>query len=439
MKTDNQVKGSGGSAGGRSTVRRAFAFGLVSIFSLSMVACGDLFEVDNPTNLIDENLNDPNLAEALGNTPEVAVAGAYDDALVWSSCMADECFLSGSGTFRIQIEEGFTRGYNQLYDDLYNELAPSRWIADNATERSVELSANPSADIRVARGHYWGGIARITLADLYEDVVYDGNPPVTPFQGIQDAIEKFNQAAQIAMAAGDVSFAAAATGSIARAYRSLYWEDFHHGAGGGSYFQQAAAAAQQALDMDPDFVEYSNYAEPGSSNAFFQNFNSSVYTRMDPKWAYLEDPVSGQLDPRIKHGDQQGFSLRGNNEPVYLQQKYVNRSADIPVSRADEARLIIAEYELMFGDPQVTVALINELRTDVGLPAFSSTDPQEIEDQFRYERRVELWLELRRWQDMRYYEIISERWADVNKALGVHRRWPVSQRERSTNPYYTGG
>jgi hypothetical protein len=403
-----------------------------------MAGCDSFFDVDNPTNLIAEDLDDENLAEALGNSAETAVAGWYDDANVWSACMADECCLSGSGTFRILIEEGFTEGYNQLYDDLYNGLAAARWIADNVTERSTALSPNPSSDIRVARGHFWGGIARMTLADLYRDVVYDGGPPITPVQAIQDAIEKFNQAASIAQAAGEADYAAAATSSTARAYRSLYWEDVHHGAGGGSFFQQAYQAAQQALALSDDFVEYANYQQPGSSNDFFQNFNSSVYTRMDPSWAFLEDPVSGAVDPRVTHSEQEGFSLR-ENWPVYLQHKYPDRSADIPVSSADEARLIVAEYELMFGDLQAAVGMINELRSNVGLADFNSTDPQEVMDQFRYERRVELWLEMRRWQDMRYYEIISDRWADANKALGVHRRWPVSQRERSTNPAYTGG
>lgn len=421
-------------------LRRTFALGIVSVFSLSMVGCDvdDFFDVDNPTNLIAEDLDDPGLAEALGNSAETAVAGVYDDIEVWNAAMSDEAFLSGSGTFRIMIEEGITEGYNQLTDDNYNSLAVARWIADNTTERSIALSSNPSSDIRVARGHFWGGFARMLLADHYVDVVYDGGPPRTPVQGIGDAIAKFQEAASIAQAAGDAEFAAAATGAIARAYRSLYWEDFHHGAGGGSNFQQAATAAAQALALDDDFREDANYQQPGSSSGFWGNFNSSVYVRIDPDWADMVDPVSGVRDPRIQHSIQQGFSLRGNR-PVYLQHKYADRSSDMPVSRADEARLIIAEYEAMFGSLAAAVSMINEVRSGVGLADFSSTDQAEIITQLKYERRVELWLENRRWQDMRYYEEIPDRWNDASKAAGVHRRWPVSQRERSTNPAYTGG
>lgn len=58
---------------------------------------------------------------------------------------------------------------------------------------------------------------------------------------------------------------------------------------------------------------------------------------------------------------------------------------------------------------------------------------------FLYERRTEFFLELRRWQDMRYYEIIPPDWLPGFKSMGVHRRWPVSVLERGSNSYYTGG
>ena len=107
---------------------------LIGVISMFAISCED-FEVDNPTNIVDEQLDDAGLATALGNTPEVAVAAALDDAIVWSAACSDEGFLSGSGTFRIMIDEGYMDGYNQQYDNLYNALASARWIADDATKR----------------------------------------------------------------------------------------------------------------------------------------------------------------------------------------------------------------------------------------------------------------------------------------------------------------
>ena len=402
---------------------------LISAFVMVAISCED-FEVDNPTNILDSDLSDAGLATALGNTPEVAVAAALDDAVVWSAACSDEGFLSGSGTFRIMIDEGYMDGYNQQYDNLYNALASARWIADDATERVKALVDNANSDVRVANGYFWGGMARMTLADHFEQVVYDGNAPITPIQAMKDAIAKFESAATVAAAAGENSLAAASHGAIARAHRAIYWDEKRTNSNDDmATFQKASDAAKAALAISSNYVEYANYNPPGATNFVYASVNASRYNRMDPKYAYMKDPVSGVIDPRIKHGPKVNESPRTGDD-VYLITKYPNEGADIPVSRADEARLIIAEYAAMTNDLTTAVSMINEVRADDGLAVFSSTDQAEVITQLKYERSVELWYEGRRWQDMRYYEIIPDRWAQVNKTKGIHRRWPVSQREK---------
>ena len=400
------------------------------ISSISLVAISCDFDVDNPGNIVDDQLSDAGLATALGNTPEVAVAAALDDAVVWSAACSDEGFLSGSGTFRIMIDEGYMDGYNQQYDNLYNALASARWIADDATRRVKELVSSPTSDVRVANGEFWGGMARMTLADHFEQIVYDGNAPITPVQAMTDAIAKFQAAAAVASAAGNNSLAAASHGAIARAYRAIYFDNKNENSQDDmTTFKSASDAAKAALAISGSYVEYANYNPPGATNFVYASVNASRYNRMDPKYAFMEDPVSGQIDPRIKHGPKVNNSPR-TGDPVYLITKYPDEGADIPVSRAAEARLIVAEYAAMTGDLSTAVSYINEVRADAGLPDFSSTDQAAIWTQIKYERSVELWYEGRRWQDMRYYEIIPDRWAEVNKSKGIHRRWPVSQREK---------
>ena len=194
-------------------------------------------------------------------------------------------------------------------------------------------------------------------------------------------------------------------------------------------FKKASDAAKAALAISGSYVEYANYAPPGGTNFVYASVNASRYNRMDPKYAYLKDPVSGDIDPRIKHGPKVNNSPR-TGDPVYLITKYPDEGADIPVSRAAEARLIAAEYAAMTNDLATAVSYINEVRADAGLSVFSSADQAAILTQLKYERSAELWYEGRRWQDMRYYEIIPDRWAQVNKTKGIHRRWPVSQREK---------
>jgi hypothetical protein len=56
---------------------------------LALVACGDLFDVTNPTNIVDEELDDPLMITALANTPEAAFGEAYDDLILDAALPTD--------------------------------------------------------------------------------------------------------------------------------------------------------------------------------------------------------------------------------------------------------------------------------------------------------------------------------------------------------------
>jgi hypothetical protein len=257
-------------------------------------------------------------------------------------------------------------------------------------------------------------------------------------QAIADAIERFTAAASVASATEDRNLEAAAYGAIARAYRSLYYENLHNGAGADpGLFQQAETFARRALDTQADFRISMRYGQPGPTNGVYQHLVVNLYHRMDPAYAYPRDPASGLLDPRVRHTPLVGQGPRGDS--IYFQEKFTDYGDPLPVSRAAEAKLIIAEARLLAGDLTGAVQWMNEVRSASGLPAFQSDNADEIRQQLIYERKTEFWLEGRRWEDHRYYEILPDRWVDVNKAAGVHRRWPVSVQEENNNPNYSRG
>jgi hypothetical protein len=413
---------------------------LASAVSVLFAAgCGDIFEVENPTNILDEDLADPQLVSALASTPEVAVVAAYGNAVVYGELAGDAVYHASSRLSNMQIDDGFFTGFNERYEFVYNELGSATWVADEALRRLREMLPNPDNDVRVANAYFWGGVVRITLADLFEEVTFDGGPPMTPAAAIRNGVDYFQKAAQISTAAKDANLAAAAYGALARAHRSLYFEELHEsGRSDPALFGQAEAFALQALSARPDFLVLARYALPGSNNAVRDLSSGAFYDVMDPSYANLADPSSGQRDPRIKHSAQLGRGADGR--ALYNQEKYPDPSDDIPVSRWQEAELIIAEHRLMLGDVAGAVARIDAVRSAAGLPAFAGGDAAAVRAQLWYERQAEFWLELRRWQDHRYYGIAPEDWAPLSKEAGVHRRWPISERERDSNPNLrTGG
>lgn len=406
------------------------AFAIV-LGTLMLSSCDGMLSVNNPTNIADEDLDDPTLIGALAATPEGAVSLGYDHAIVYAEVVGDAGFQASTQTESLKLDQGDIEGYNERYELVYNQLASGRWLADYMTERVEALVTNPDTDLRVASGYFWSAIARITLADLFEEVPYDGGPPLPPAEVYEEAIDRLSTAAEVALKAGDTNLAAAAYSSIARAYRSLYFERGKQFAD----FQLAFDFADLALRTMPNFHTVVRYQTPGSFNEVFSVYSTGrVVDSMDPRYANQIDPVSGQRDLRIQHGPHLGQAANGRD--VYEQSKYSSRDADIPVSRWQEASLIRAEYYLLSGDIERSADEINDVREVAGLPPFAPAGIAEAFGQLQYERATEFWLELRRWQDMRYYGIIPPEWTDDNKAKGVDRRWPVSQQEIGSNPHY---
>lgn len=413
--------------------RTAFAM-IPVLFS----ACSGLFDVENPGALSDEDLDEPHMIEALSNSTEGAISVALGSSITNGGLVVDEVIHVRSLSYSyLPVSEGYMDHENEILDGAYDQLSRARWVSDEMVRRLEAAVSEPGSHLGIARSHFFGGIAILILSDMFREVTFDNQPPVTPAQAIDSAIVRFKQAAAIAAAAGDTHLEAAAHGSLARAYRSMYFEELHHGSGEDrTLFQRAEAAAAEALSLDANFNMVVRYEPPGSGNGVYNvlNLGSPPNNRMGPAFLNKIDPVSGERDPRIEHSEQQGTSIHG--DPIHVQLKYKSLGDDIPVSRAAEAELIIAEARLLDDDLDEAVKYINRVRARSALPEFSSTDSNEVRQQLLYERSVEFWLEGRRWPDHRYYGIVPDSWVDVNKTAGVHRRWIISRTERNANPYY---
>lgn len=400
-----------------------------------LVGCDGFLEVENPTNLLDEDLTNPQLEQALSNAGEANLAGPYSQALVNGEMLGDQVYHVSSQDFAILIDKGDRQSTNSAAEGMYNDLAAALSISEKMVDRLQEMVSDPGAHPGIARNYFWAGAARLILISYFEELTVDGGSPVPPTQALRDAIDRFERAAEIAAAAGEVNLEAGAYGAIARAYRSLYFEELHHGDGADpTLFQEAEAFARQALNTDPDFSVELRNGNPGPVNELYNDYVVQFRHRPTPEYYQRPDPVSGEPDPRIELSPQVETGVEG--QPMHDQLKWTSFSSPLAVSRAAEAELVVAEARLVDDDPEGAVQWINRIRSKADLPDFESSEPDEIRDQLVYERDTELWLEGRSWEDHRYYEIIPSRWSDVQKEIGVHQRFPVSVRERANNENY---
>ncbi len=410
------------------------AYLLLMLLITAAAGCGDLFDVENPTNILDTDLDDPELVSALATAPEASMSDAYSTAILYVAQVSDEGWFYSTRSDRIRLAEGYMDGWNENYDATYNDLSLVRWVSADMLARLAPL-VDMSSDIRVAQVNYWHGLSLVMLADLFEEVTLDGNPPITPAAALTLALTALDNAAQIAAAAGDSNLQAAALGTKARVYRSLFWDD-----GDGSmtsHFAAAGQAAEQALAANSTYLLNIRHSPPASINELADNYTSGqVYQSMHPRYAFTVDPVSGMVDPRIVHTEL--ITVGRGNVDYYEPLKWTSISEPIAVSRWQEAALVLAEAHWTADSMAGAVDNINLVRAAAGLPAFASSDGAAILEQIKYERATEFWLEGRRWQDMRYYDITNTNWAVANQELGIDRRWPVSQQELDSNPFYTG-
>ena len=401
-------------------------------------ACDDIFEVENPGSLVDEDLEVPFLEGTLSTTAEGSLVGAFSQALVNGEMLGDHVWHPSVQDFALLIDAGYRDRDISSAESLYNNLMSSIWVSDNMVERLQAMVASPDAHEGVANSYFMGALARMTAAAYYEAIVYDGGPAITPAQAIADARDRFLSAADVAGAAGESNLRAASLGGAARAMRSLYYEAEIAGSGSAADMAQAETYALQALAIDDDYRLDLRYGQPGSTNGHYNGLTIGPYHRMHESYAFRLDPVTGEVDPRIIFNPEpETPGPRG--ETRYRQMKYPELTSPLPASRAAEAELIVAEARLLEDDLPGAVTYINLVRARSGLDPFASTDAAEIRAQLIYERDTELWLEGRRWEDHRYYDIIPLAWIQRNIDIGTEPRWPISVQERFNNPNIAGG
>lgn len=410
-----------------------FRLAIASAAVFGLIGCTFL-TVDNPGDVGAEDLDgNPQMLEALLFVAPAAGAEYYDDAIDVADVIADDMMQPGTNVDWLLPDQGDLETFVESVENLYNRLAEAWWNAQDATKRIAALVPNPQTHVAIARGYFWDGVLRVTLADLFEQVTFDGGPPLTPIQVYQDALPILNDAATVAQAANQPALRAGALATMARVHRALYFEQ-----NDANQLALAEQLATQALAVQANFRVDALYNPPGSTNTlsgFSANFGSLTNRGVGLLYVNRLDPVSGVVDPRVRVTTVRGNGVHG---PYYFQLKYPERNSPIAVSRWQEARLIIAENRLETGDLAAAVQQINLVRQAAGLTDFVSADANQIRQQLIYERRTEFWLELRGWQDHRYYNVVPDMWTDAAEQKGLDRRLPISRRERDSNPNFAG-
>ena len=452
------------------------------MLSMGLVCgCDGLLEVDLPSEVTDQALENPGAAAALVNGLMGQVECALS-AFTYEAGGYEDNFrkLNGAGGSYSEYNTAPVAGTCDSSDSNHSWYVPlqiGRASAFGTYGRLEGWSDQEVADRQrlKAKTALYAAVSLDYMGEFFCDMALDGGPMMSPDDVLGEALTWVDRAlADIAAAGGDFELENGITGgsdgngilTMARALRArILWAN-----------DSPTAAAADAAMVPRNFTAWvtretlptrrnkpSFHSTPGNGllqgaidQAIWQNtgpgtlgyFNGSAWTASGewpdtiPFTGYLDlaiDTATGRAisdaghpitiattgsvpDTRVRH--QLGL-CNGCQTPQPVPIKY-GRSDDIPLVSGRELWLIMAEIE---GGAQA-ISRVNDLRGDRGLPLISGTyeaqllaDADAMENMIIEERRRELWLEGRFWAtkirhtDKLWFPRSVGQWPEFNYAL----------------------
>jgi hypothetical protein len=430
---------------------------IIALGMIAIVTACDL-KVSNPGPVSDDYLNVDAAHDAVVN----GAIRAFNDALgtngsnfaMCGALIAREWFPSGqTGSFACSLQE------------MRNQLTPSgssewdraqlaRWVAENGVARIRAARGDSFKDYPLAAlGLLYVGYANRLLGEHVCSTTLDGGPELPFTIHFARADSAFTEALSIAQYQKNTNYATAAYAGRAsvRIWRGNW-----------------TGAAEDAAQVPESYVFSTPYntVDQTQSNSLaiatvdvtrrnftlWHTFYGDNYDEFkDPRTPYRKNPEITQLTglgtvPDLGDGHGPYGAV-----PYWQQRKYITdasalSASPIRLSSGREMMLITAESKLRSGDFVGALAIINQIRAAVGVPARAATTSDETWTWLKLEKLIEIWLEARALGERR-------RWAGdgadeaapgelpptlrMDDRTGQDRCFPISLNEYNTNSHLT--
>lgn len=310
---------------------------------------------------------------------------------------------------------------------IYTPIQVARGTADRALELLQGWTDAQVANRQdlIAKAAAYAGYSRILLGEGFCEAAINLGPKLTSAQVFASAETMFNTAITAAQAASDQQILNLAYVGRARARLDQG--------------NTAGAAADAAL-VPASFVRTATSENsPTIRQNRVQTFNQAGFVSVGASYRNLTvTGSSGTVpDTRVTVTDAAKPGT-DNRTPLFIQTKYANSTAAIPIASYKEAQLIVAEV----AGGQTAVNIINNLRAASGLPAFASSDPVAIAAEVTEARRRELFLEGQHLFDVRRLTLPLDPAAGIQYSTvypkggnyGSERCFPLPNVEILNNP-----
>lgn len=397
--------------------------------SLALVApaCSDALDVENPNNLVEEDLSKPASAGPAVNGASATLARGLGAMLGPYSAATDEVVWIGSRDAWRELDQGFLANErNEFSDDAFRYYSQGRFMTDEAIQRLEGFDAQKQLTDRglLAQAYLYGAIAYTTTADMFETFVISDRreagkpiPPAEMAKLYDKALEYITKGLAIPQANATTRNALLGMRARTEFSKGLWAKINPKGQVAGDPLVNSAAASAAAAaalaSMPADFRFVMKLANDDLALAGEVSLAYSVNQRgeLDLAPAYgklgksagatLEDPIAKIPDPVLDR-EIKAFGAAYINQPI-------------TIVSAREMLLILAEAALAAGNLPEFTAQINRIRALDRLTPFSGQIPAA--ELLQHTRRVNLFLQGRRLADQYRFRVASPQWVAGSTAV----------------------
>ena len=202
---------------------------LTVVTALTLSGCGDLLDVNNPNNLVEESISQAAAASAVVNGSLSLVSSAISQ--IWQPYLvtSDEVYWIGSRDAWLALDQGFIGNpENEFSDGAFPSVGRGRWMADQAIKiLQGHASGDPSFNYDLARANHFAGIMYTVIGEVMEDFAFsdktESGAPVGPgnmSSVLNSGISYLDAAISSYESLGNADRAVAAKAMRARAHQS---------------------------------------------------------------------------------------------------------------------------------------------------------------------------------------------------------------------------
>ena len=414
-----------------SRIRTVLLILTLGVVSLAVMACDSLLEVELPTRVPAESLDDPAMAQVLISSAVADFECAFANYIVATGMLTDELWDS-TGWIAVTVwnQRRIPANHAALNSTSCSATGPgvgrplhtALRQAEDARDRLMDWSDEevPNRARLQATAAAYSGYSHVLIGESFCETAIMEGPLMQPEEVLSIAEARFGEAMDYAQAAADEDLLNLAKVGRARANLNL---------------GNVEAAAEYAEGVSEGFVHNATYsgATNRRRNRVYWDNHREFWISVAPDFQGLE--VGGEPDPRVPT-QQAGRLGHDGTTDVFLQLLYTSESDQIPIATWEEAQLILAEAR----GGQEAVQAINRLRTAHDLPAFASDDPAQIADQVLEERRRQLFLQGHRLNDILRSPDLDFPQGETQKGVpfGSTTCLPLPQSEMDGNPNLAG-